>query len=196
VVEHYLDTVGVRGSKPLPRTIACSILNSKSRHFRYLRLVWFFGASFLPIITSTHAKNETEPPDFTKYAGATPYPEYPFEARRQWLTASGMVVLQVDQRTGSVMSAVIAQSSGHRILDDAALKAFRAWRFKSGTVSKVRLPVSFTMANALGAINAPRPKYPYDARSRYFTGSGVVLLEVDPHTGYVTSAPNAEERRT
>jgi hypothetical protein len=30
VVEHYLDTVGVRGSKPLPRTIFLCLADSRS----------------------------------------------------------------------------------------------------------------------------------------------------------------------
>ena len=38
------------------------------------------------------------------------------------------------------------------------------------------------------AIYAPRPDYPIEARQRHLTGGGVALLEVDPKTGYVTSA--------
>ena len=37
----------------------------------------------------------------------------------------------------------------------------------------------------LFAINAPIPDYPYEARSHHVTGSGAVLLDVDPTTGSV-----------
>jgi len=36
------------------------------------------------------------------------------------------------------------------------------------------------------AINAPRPEYPYEARRRKITGSGVVTMTIDPITGAVT----------
>jgi TonB family protein len=33
----------------------------------------------------------------------------------------------------------------HSILDKSAVSAFRKWRFKPGTVSKVRTPVEFSL---------------------------------------------------
>ena len=42
------------------------------------------------------------------------------------------------------------------------------------------------------AIFAPKPDYPYEARSRHVTGSGVALLEVDTASGNVTSASMAQ----
>ena len=38
------------------------------------------------------------------------------------------------------------------------------------------------------AVYAPRPQYPYEARSRHVTGSGVIVLELDPATGAVLGA--------
>lgn len=35
------------------------------------------------------------------------------------------------------------------------------------------------------ALSAPRPEYPYEARSRHITGSGVAVMAVDPATGFV-----------
>jgi TonB family protein len=40
----------------------------------------------------------------------------------------------------------------------------------------------------LFAISAPRPNYPYEARSHNITGSGAVMLDVDPLTGTVINA--------
>lgn len=49
-----------------------------------------------------------------------------------------------------------------------------------------------TMANAKAmAVFAPRPEYPYEARSRHITGSGVCVLTIDP-SGSVTDASMAQ----
>jgi TonB family protein len=37
-------------------------------------------------------------------------------------------------------------------------------------------------------INAPRPEYPYEARTRQITGRGIVLMTVNTSTGEVTDA--------
>jgi TonB family protein len=77
---------------------------------------------------------------------SAPKPEYPYEARASHLTGSGVVLVQVDTKTGYVASARMLKSTGHRILDEAALKAFRKWRFKPGTVHEVHLPIRYTMS--------------------------------------------------
>jgi protein TonB len=77
-----------------------------------------------------------------------PRPEYPYEARSRHVMGSGVCVVSVDMGSGSVTDATMAQSIGNPILDNAALSAFRRWRFKPGTVSKVKIPITFTMAGA------------------------------------------------
>ncbi len=52
--------------------------------------------------------------------------------------------MQVDKKTGRVISLKMEKSTGHKILDEAALEAFRRFRFKPGTVSQVRTPINFT----------------------------------------------------
>jgi periplasmic protein TonB len=79
---------------------------------------------------------------------SAPRPEYPYEARRSKITGSGVCVMTVDPGSGSVTSADMAQSTGSPILDNAATSAFRRWRFKPGTVSRVRTPITFTMSGA------------------------------------------------
>jgi protein TonB len=81
-------------------------------------------------------------------AVSAPRPEYPYEARRSKITGSGVCVMTVDTASGSVTSAEMASSTGNPILDNAATSAFRRWRFKPGTVSKVRTPITFTMTGA------------------------------------------------
>src|SRR5438270_4426322 len=51
--------------------------------------------------------------------------------------------------------------------------------------------MSITGAKAI-AINAPKPEYPYEARSRHQTGSGVAVLSVDTASGSVTDASMAQ----
>ena len=77
-----------------------------------------------------------------------PRPQYPYEARSRKITGSGVCVVDVDPGSGSVTSAEMTQSIGSPILDSAALSAFRQWRFRPGTVSKVRIPITFTMTGA------------------------------------------------
>ena len=81
-------------------------------------------------------------------AVSAPRPEYPYEARRSKIVGSGVCVMTVDPGSGAVTSAEMAQSTGSPVLDNAATSAFRRWRFKPGTVSKVRTPITFTMSGA------------------------------------------------
>ncbi len=78
----------------------------------------------------------------------SPRPAYPYQARAHHITGSGVCVVTVDTGSGRVTDADMAVSIGSPILDNAALSAFRNWRFKPGTVSKVRIPITFTMAGA------------------------------------------------
>jgi len=77
-----------------------------------------------------------------------PRPQYPYEARSRHIMGSGVCVADVDPGSGNVTSATMAQSVGNPILDNAAVSAFRQWRFRPGTVSKVRIPITFTMTGA------------------------------------------------
>ena len=79
---------------------------------------------------------------------SAPKPEYPYEARSRHIMGSGVCVVSVDVGTGAVTDASMAVSLGNPILDNSAVSAFRRWRFKPGTVSKVKIPITFTMAGA------------------------------------------------
>ena len=76
-------------------------------------------------------------------AVSTPLPEYPYQARRAQITGSGVCVMIVDTPSGNVTSAVMEQSTGNAILDKVTTDAFRKWRFKPGTVSQIRVPISY-----------------------------------------------------
>ena len=74
-----------------------------------------------------------------------PPPEYPREPRLNGIKGSGVCVVIVDSGSGDVIEASMEQSTGNGKLDEAAVRAFRKWQFKPGTVSKVRIPVEFTL---------------------------------------------------
>ena len=77
-----------------------------------------------------------------------PKPEYPYEARSRHQTGSGVCVVSVDTGSGSVTDATMAQSIGSPILDQSTLSAFRRWKFKPGTVARVKIPITYTMTGA------------------------------------------------
>ncbi len=130
----------------------------------------------------------------------TPAPHYPYKAREAHIEGSGLVLLVVNRQTGYVTSARMLKSTGHQILDDEALKAYRAWRFRPGAVSAVRIPVTFTLnfrefarakGHSLWLQNATYwllPEYPRAAHEKGLTGKGLAVLKIDPRNGYVTSA--------
>ena len=60
----------------------------------------------------------------------------------------GVIVATVDPASGDVTNASVAKSTGSSILDDAAVSAFRRWRFRPGSVSKVNIPITFTLTGA------------------------------------------------
>jgi len=77
-----------------------------------------------------------------------PRPVYPYEARRQRITGSGLALLTVASADGNVVDVRMAQSCGSVILDNATLDAFRRWHFKPGTVERVQVPITYTLTGA------------------------------------------------
>lgn len=79
---------------------------------------------------------------------SAPRPEYPYEARRQRITGSGIVAMTVDPVTGMVTEVSMWQSTGSAYLDNAAITGFRRWRFKPGTAFKIKSPITYTLTGA------------------------------------------------
>ena len=81
-----------------------------------------------------------------------PRPDYPIQAKRMgW---EGRVVLRVDVLAdGSPGAVTLAKSSGHELLDEAALEAVRRWKFVpakrdgSPVSSSVNVPINFNLKN-------------------------------------------------
>ena len=88
-----------------------------------------------------------------RYSGpglSNPAPRYPYRARRKG--QEGRAILRVEVTASGDASAVrILRSSGHRLLDDAAVDAVRAWRFQPASRSGipvaglVDVPISFKL---------------------------------------------------
>ncbi len=76
-------------------------------------------------------------------AVSAPLPEYPYQAKHANVTGSGVCVMIVDTASGKVTNAMMAQSTGNAILDKVTTETFRRWRFKAGSVSQVRVPISY-----------------------------------------------------
>ena len=77
-----------------------------------------------------------------------PWPEYPASAMQNKITGNGIALMIIDS-SGNVTHVSMAKSTGDPSLDDAALRSFRRWRFRPGTVSKVRAPVTFRLTAQL-----------------------------------------------
>ena len=81
---------------------------------------------------------------------SNPPPEYPRMARRRGLEGVVTIEAKIDIN-GRVEELRLFAGSGHTILDKAALKAVRAWRFSPGTVGGrtqsmwVKVPVRFEL---------------------------------------------------
>lgn len=111
--------------------------------------------------TSTPSAEATESPPSTAqeeysqplYNAAylnNPPPVYPLAARRRGIEGTVVVRAQI-QEDGHCLQANLSKSSGHEMLDRAAVAAVRAWRFtpaKRGTQSItawVEVPITFRL---------------------------------------------------
>ena len=67
---------------------------------------------------------------------------YPYEARKAGITGSGVVAVEIDKK-GNVTKAYMLKSTGSRILDDAAISAFRQAKFAGNFRSPTKIPIQF-----------------------------------------------------
>ena len=106
-------------------------------------------------ISDSDLKPMTPPPSWTEVtipadkldAVATSHstPEYSLEARRRRLAGRGVFELTISEDTGDVKSVTIAESTGYPILDRAAVRALKLWRFRPHTLSRVKVPLTFSI---------------------------------------------------
>src|SRR4051812_47245246 len=74
-----------------------------------------------------------------------PRPEYPAEARKHHWVGVGWYLMHIEDSTGRVTSVDVLQSTGHRILDSAAVAALRKWTFRPHTgLTALKTPITFS----------------------------------------------------
>jgi len=151
-------------------------------------------ALMLALTTTANAQTAITNEQAKALAIDTAKPEYPYWSRSRHHVGRGLFILHV-RPDGTVRSVEVAKSTGYAELDDSGIAAFRRWRFRPNTVTKVKIPLTFTMQGVARntvspgkGVNAPRPEYPLEARQQHLTGSGIVLMRVDTKTGRVISA--------
>jgi protein TonB len=71
-------------------------------------------------------------------------PEYPERARRSGQEGTVCLEVRLDQ-AGTPLAVAVARSSGHRLLDLAALAAVRRWRFAAGHAGATLVRVAFAL---------------------------------------------------
>ena len=110
------------------------------------------GLAYLPAVLICGVDPHPQPgkavrmphaPPGTKPVSA-PSPKYPLEARQKhW---EGMMLLELQIRPdGTVRDAKVLQSTGHALLDQDALQAFRKWKFTSDSADHIRVPVTYSL---------------------------------------------------
>src|SRR2546423_12528826 len=96
---------------------------SPSAKSRAIAAVMFAGIVFGSNASGQPQTGATELPDvYKKYSIATPFPEYPFEARLHRLEGSGFISLTIDPEDGQVTCASVGQRTGHKILGNPAIE--------------------------------------------------------------------------
>jgi TonB family protein len=76
---------------------------------------------------------------------ATPGIEYPVEARARHIGGRGLFDIWFRVGNGIVTRVIVLQTTGSKILDDAAVKGLSRWRAKPGKVSHMHVPVNFVL---------------------------------------------------
>jgi TonB family protein len=104
----------------------------------------------------------------------SPRPVYRPEWAKQGLSGNGVVLVTIDPKTGNVSGVRMLQSTGSSVLDGAALQAYSQWRFKPGSVTQVKMPISFAGRQA-GPASA-QPAKPLPASYYFLILVGVVVF--------------------
>jgi TonB family protein len=104
----------------------------------------------------------------------SPRPVYRPEWAKQGLTGNGVVLVTIDPKTGKVAGVRMLQSTGSSVLDGAALQAYSQWRFKPGSVSQVKMPISF--ASRPGAPPPKQAAKPLPASYYFLILLGIIVF--------------------
>jgi periplasmic protein TonB len=102
-------------------------------------------ALLVGLSAAVRASDNSDATEAKHYALYAPRPEYPLAARKRHWTGAGLFACNI-RSDGTVASVDILRSTGHQMLDQAAITAFRQWRFQPADKLKVvRIPMNFWM---------------------------------------------------
>jgi protein TonB len=102
---------------------------------------WLLVIMFLSVAVDGNSKDTSQAQHHALYA---PPPEYPFAARKHHWTGHGVFACKI-RSDGTVASVDVRRSTGHQMLDQAAITAFRQWRFQPADMKLVNIPITFWM---------------------------------------------------
>jgi TonB family protein len=102
-------------------------------------LIWFilFACTEAPVAAPSSEQLRSLGVEAGKSVEYAPQPSYPSAARARRLTGAGLFVMRINVKSGRVVDVSVARSTGHAVLDQAALHAFTRWRFKPGTLKPI-----------------------------------------------------------
>jgi len=141
---------------------------------------------------------------------ATPAPQYPVTATAQLISGTGRFHLFFDTATGRVTRVAVEQSTGYKVLDDAAIRGLSQWRIKPHTFDEVLVPFAFHLGSKPDdwvfkrfqeacryATYTPLPKPPRRAYHDYARmGNGWYQLTIDSRSGHVTDVKVVDTSRS
>ena len=96
---------------------------------------------FLSVAVSGNSRNTTQAQRRALYA---PRPEYPLAAQKRHWAGHGVFACKI-RSDGTLASVDVLRGTGHQMLDQAAIIAFRQWRFQPGDMKLVKIPITFWM---------------------------------------------------
>jgi TonB family protein len=105
-----------------------------------------------------------------------PKPVYRPEWARQGLKGKGVVLVTIDPSTGNVSGVQMAQSTGNRVLDGAAMQTYSQWRFEPGSIPQVKMPFEFAARPPGRAVTQGGPPRPASYWLLMLVGIGAVLF--------------------
>lgn len=124
------------------------------RTLRCLGFLALLGAIPAPVYCRPPQPGIFTGPELTQIFHRIVLPEYPYEARRAYLSGRGTYRAHV-KADGTVARVEVIKSTGNRSLDEAVVAAARRWRTKPGRKFEVDFPMAFV---------APRPVPPPNDR--------------------------------
>lgn len=155
-----------------------------------MKLLSLINLLLAPILLASPTKGavpQEAVADWKTFVIKHPWPQYPFFAQEFRYSGEGRFRFEIDPETAGVNSITVLKSTGHKVLDDAAIVALRRWQFRPHVARAAIIPVAFERGKPLDkaqllATYCVEPDFPVT----WHRSSGVYRFIVDYETGDVT----------